>query len=163
MIPFEELLKKTRSRDPKWKVPNTLLCLDPGHTTGVAVFRDGRLTDCPQVQTVADDQLLWQNLLELFAETQPTRIVCEDYKIYAHKLKQHTNASVWTLRLIGGIDLWAHMHNIPITYQMASMAKGFCQDGKLKRWGFWATGMRHSRDAIRHGCYYLLFGKGDNK
>jgi hypothetical protein len=26
----------------------------------------------------------------------------------------------------------------------------------LKKWDFWKPGMRHSRDAIRHGIYWLL-------
>jgi hypothetical protein len=42
---------------------------------------------------------------------------------------------------------------------MASQAKAFVTDQKLKEWGFWKEGMRHSRDAIRHGLYFLLFYK----
>jgi hypothetical protein len=46
-----------------------------------------------------------------------------------------------------------------IHYQMATTAKTFVTDEKLKQWGFWQEGMRHSRDAIRHGLYFLLFYK----
>ena len=45
---------------------------------------------------------------------------------------------------------------IPIAYQMAFQGKGFATDARLKEWGFWKEGMKHSRDAIRHGIYYLL-------
>ena len=51
------------------------------------------------------------------------------------------------------------MNNIPTHKQMASTAKTFATDKKLREWGFWERGMRHARDAIRHGCYFLLFYK----
>ena len=35
-------------------------------------------------------------------------------------------------------------------------AKGFVTDAKLKEWGLWQDGLRHSRDAIRHGIYFLV-------
>ena len=177
---FEELLLKHRGVD--YTPPETLLCLDPGFTTGVAVFTNGKLTHWEQVTTITDykttPHLQWDNLLDLFARIKPTKIVCEDYRIYTHKLDQHNFSGVDTLRLIGGIDMLAQVGypiavdarvlemNLPvsITYQMASMAKGFCTDDKLKHWNYWQPGMKHSRDAIRHGCYYMLFNKeGQNE
>lgn len=164
-----ELVKKRRGES--YVPPGTLLCLDPGFTTGVAVFRNGILAPGIQVETIVSingkNDIKWDNLLNLFKEVRPTRVVCENYRIYAHKLDQHTNSSVDTLRLIGGIDMLCKLspiilgtnEPIPIRYQMASEAKGFCTDDKLKRWGMWQKGMRHSRDAVRHGCYYLLFNK----
>lgn len=138
-------------------IPARTLCLDPGHTTGVAVFDKAKLTEALQVSTIEDKQILWYNTFDLIKRTQPTLVVCEDYKVYHKKLEAHSFSPVLTLRLIGGIEFVCHQLNIPIKYQMAATAKGFCTDEKLKRWGFWQTGLRHSRDAIRHGCYSLLF------
>lgn len=36
----------------------------------------------------------------------------------------------------------------------AGLAKTFADDVKLAAWGFDAPGMRHAKDAIRHGCYF---------
>lgn len=161
---FKTLLQRHKGKD--FVAPERLLCLDPGHTTGVALFVNGELSHCEQVATVIKTtlgtKLLWENLLDLFVRTNPTAVVCENYRVYQHKLKQHSNSSVETLRVIGGIDLlcglgWEGHEPVPIKYQMASQAKGFVTDEKLKSWGMWQKGMRHSRDAVRHGCYYLLF------
>jgi hypothetical protein len=155
---FEELLKKTRKN---YTPPERLLCLDPGFTTGVALFTNGTLTSWEQVRTIETEteKINWMNLQDLFNRMKPTHIICEDYRIYAHKLDQHTFSSVTTLRLIGGIELLSLLDHVPIDYQMAMQAKGFCTDDKLKTWGYWQPGMKHSRDAIRHGCYFMLFNK----
>jgi len=149
------------------KIPQRLLCLDPGETTGWALFENGLLTKCDQEKTVDTDKLIWHNLEKLFYAHKPTQVVCEDYRIYAHKLERHSNSQVMTLRLIGGIDLLCENNDamrdagfgwfsIPIHYQMAAQAKGFITDDRLKDWGMWQEGMKHSRDAIRHGLYYLV-------
>lgn len=164
---YLELLQ--RYRKGLYVPPERLLCLDPGFTTGVAVFENGELSSWEQVTTIVQHTngttIKWADLVSLLIRVQPTLVVCENYRIYEHKLDQHSNSSVDTLRLIGGIDLlcsqgWdAFAPPVPIVYQMATQAKGFCTDDKLKEWGYWQKGMRHSRDAIRHGCYYMLFNK----
>jgi hypothetical protein len=165
MNSYEELLNKIYAGAPD-ALPKSLLCLDPGETTGWALFENGKLTRWGQAKTVIGTTapgrkkgpkvMNWSELQDLFEFTEPTAVVCEDYKIYAHKLDRHTFSSVETLRLIGGIDMTCAMKELPLAYQMAVQAKGFVTDAKLKRWGFWIEGMRHSRDAIRHGIYYLF-------
>lgn len=163
MIQFATLLEKCRRAETP--IPERLLCLDPGHTTGWCLFENGELTKWGQSDTVInrkgsnEGEISWEAMLDIFKETKPTAIICEDYRVYAHKLDRHTNSPVLTLRLIGAIDFYAWDSDIPINYQMASTAKGFATDAKLKEWDFWQEGMRHSRDAIRHGIYYLLFSK----
>lgn len=177
MINFQELFQKTRGN---LQVPERLLCLDPGETTGWALFEESSLVRWGQIVTVQKEQLKWNNLGNLFVEQKPTAVVCENYRIYDHKLARHTFSPVLTLRLIGGIDClcrfgwyenlgphyideyggyrdYYEQHTCPIYYQMATQAKGFVTDDKLKQWGFYDSSMRHARDAIRHGCYFLLF------
>jgi len=172
MLAYQELLQARYKKDPS-KIPHRLLCLDPGETTGWAVFVDGFLTDWGQSPTVilstdkganqGEKILNWPILYSLFADTNPKQVICEDYKVYAHKLDQHTYSSVYTLRLIGGIDMlcalgWgSYPIPVPISYQMAAQHKGFVTDEKLKEWDMWRPGMKHSRDAIRAGIYFLLF------
>jgi hypothetical protein len=180
MLSWNEIFKACRGDHA---TPERLLCLDPGETTGWALFEHQQLVRWEQIETVKDEQIIWKNLIDLFIDTNPTYIVCEDYRIYEHKLARHSFSPVLTLRLIGGIDLLSFMGwyvqavdrvyadsrdkstnflmrcTCPIHYQMATTAKGFVTDDKLKYWDFWQDGMRHSRDAIRHGCYFLLFYK----
>lgn len=178
-------------------IPDRLLCLDPGETTGWCLFEKGELIKYNQEDTVilsTDGKqgtkiIDWRCLEDLFFFTAPTKVVCENYRIYAHKLERHSFSQVETLRLIGGIDQLCHTgwfdkhypddygidgdptnlegdpnevrafnyhQPISIDYQMAVQAKGFVTDERLKEWGFWLPGMRHSRDAIRHGIYWLL-------
>lgn len=87
-------------------------------------------------------------------------VIYENYRVYAHKLERHSNSEVYTLRLVGVIEYLCDVkHKIPYYNQMAQQAKGFVTDDKLKKWGYYRQGLRHARDAIRHGCYFLLFDK----
>lgn len=170
---FQDLYKLRRGEA---QMPSRILCLDPGETTGWAFFENTQLVRWGQITTVENEKICWDTLDTLFADICPDFVVCEDYRIYQHKLARHSFSPVLTLRLIGGIDLlcnsgWYVYNGIdefdhsydrytcPIHYQMATTAKTFCTDERLKSWGFYQEGMRHSRDAIRHGCYFLLFNK----
>lgn len=154
MIPFLDLLYKRRGAD--FKAPKRLLCLDPGETTGWAVFEEGKLTAAGQARTIDG----WEVIHQLFVDIKPTMVIFENYRVYAHKLERHSNSEVYTLRLVGVIEFISEMlFAIPHYNQMAQQAKGFTNDDKLKAWGFYSKGQRHSRDAIRHGCYFLLFDK----
>lgn len=155
MIPFTELLYKRRGS--AFEPPERLLALDPGHTTGWAVFEGGEPTASGQVATEAEG---WECIYRLFQDTNPTMVVYENYRIYAHKLARHSNSEVYTLRLIGAIEFICEvLCKIPYYNRMAQEAKGFVTDEKLKKWGYYKTGEKHARDAIRHGCYFLLFDK----
>lgn len=165
MIQFAELLA-SRLKGTARKVPGRLLCLDPGHTTGWSFFEDGTCRMSGQITTVVDRQgnnegtIHWEPLARLIEQLEPDWIICEDYRVYAHKLDRHTNSQVLTLRIIGAIDFMArHRLQIPITYQSAAAAKGFVTDAKLKGWGMWPGANKHAADSIRHGCYFLLFNK----
>lgn len=150
--PWNTFLKRAgRSKGPP---PSTLLALDPGETTGWALFRDGTLTGAGQFRvssvTVFD---------RLFDRFQPDQLVVEQYRIYPWRSKQHQWSDVPTLRYIGAIQHAAALRGIPIHFQMAQLVKVFCTNTKLKQWGLHKDGLKHADDAIRHGCYYLLFAK----
>ena len=136
--------------------PSLLLSLDPGETTGWATFKDGKLHEWGQIPTLGD----WAEIRDLILRISPTYIVCENYRVYEHKLERHANSEVFTLRLLGVIEYLCWEHEISLIYQMAAVAKTFCTDARLKEWDFWQPGMKHARDAIRHGCYFLIFNKG---
>lgn len=156
-LSFTDLLERLRGDH---KIPERLLCLDPGKTTGWCVFEKGQLTKWGQVENCYDDKNIdIKGMMNLFEEIQPDFILYEDYRVYNNKLERHAFSPVMTVRLLGLIETYCQMNNIPSHKQMATTAKNFCTDAKLEAWGFWQRGMRHARDAIRHGTYFLLFYK----
>ena len=163
---FKEFLHKTRSNSVGYRSPRKLLSIDPGHTTGWSIFENGDMTSCGQVDTVIDRRgnnegtVDWRAVEKLVLFHNPTHVLYEDYRVYGHKLDRHSNSQVLTIRIIGVIDYLARIHlGAEVTHQSASVAKGFCDDKKLKMWGLYTKGQRHSRDSIRHAVYYLLFNK----
>lgn len=159
---YKEILQRLYAKCPE-KLPERLLALDPGETTGWSLWVDGQYKDGGQLETVVlstESQgvkvLNWAPLKELFVTTKPTLVVYENYRIYSHKLDRHSFSEVETLRLIGGIDLICWEESIPVANQMAVQAKSFITDDKLKAWDFWLKGLKHSRDSMRHALYYII-------
>ncbi len=138
-----------------------VLALDPGETTGWAKFsatpEQAVLEDYGQTKTwpIVDGV---SGISELLQQHTPTILVIESYRVYEWKVEDHSWSSVPTLQLIGCIKTLSIQHNKPVYEQTAQIAKNFCTDERLKLWGMYPKGLRHARDAIRHGIYYLLFG-----
>jgi hypothetical protein len=138
-----------------------LLALDPGETTGVACYsctkEEAVLVHASQIKTwpLEKGVLTFQ---ELVKQLSPAKVVFESYQVYEWKTDDHTWSQIPTVQVIGMIQTILIQHNIPYTTQTAQVAKGFCDDAKLKSWGYYQPGLRHARDAIRHATYYLLFG-----
>ena len=141
-----------------------VLCLDPGETTGWAVFTDGELTDCGQWPTMTPPELA-DSIAAVHYDGDGSgqtlsKIVYEEYRVRGNKFKEHVGSEVVTIQHIGAIKVVAAELDVPTFKQTPGMAKGFATDGKLQRWDLYQTGMRHSNDAIRHGCYWHLFAAG---
>lgn len=138
-----------------------LLALDPGETIGVASFT---CSDDEAVLTHASQIKGWpleagvSNFIELVEAIKPDHVVFESYQVYSWKTDDHTWSQVPTVQVIGMIRTILIQDEILYSSQTAQVAKGFCDDNKLKLWGYYTPGLRHARDAIRHACYYLLFG-----
>lgn len=139
-------------------VDASILVFDPGHTTGWATFHGTVLTNSGQIDTDEIGKVI-TNAGPLFQTYAPKIVVMEDYRVYSWKQKQHVGSEMLTTRVIGALEILAIQSLVPtMKKQPASVAKGFCTDDKLKEWGYYKPGERHARDAIRHGCYYILFG-----
>lgn len=140
-----------------------LLALDPGETTGIACFATNHsegstaLVHASQIKTWPLEAGV-ENLWDLLNTLKPDSVVFESYQVYEWKSKDHVWSQIPTVQVIGMIKTLCIQKGIPYYQQTAQVAKGFCTDDKLTQWGFWQTGLRHARDAIRHACYFLLFG-----
>lgn len=145
---FQEL----RRKNPKAPTPpKTLLCFDPGGTTGWAIFKEGNYFISDQFKTTFED------LENVVIRARADLILFEEYILYEH-VKQD-GSTLYTPRVIGVIEHLAYQHRVPITWQQASDIKQVqFNDDRLKEWGFFRTGHPHANDATRHGCRYLLRG-----
>ena len=126
---FSSLLKKTRG--PDWIPPIRLVALDPGETCGLAFFNCGELDTVEQVNLNFKEHN-WDPLINRICELMPDVVVYEDYKIYPGKLGTHTLSGVPTLKVIGAIEFLCSHNKYKSISMMASTAKGFVSDIKLK-------------------------------
>ncbi len=157
---FQELATQIREQKGLPAVTSlwTTLCFDPGHTTGWAAFTQLDLDASGEIDT-NDITKATHEVELLISEHCPDMIVIEDYRVYKWRAKHHAGSDMLTTRVIGCIETLAIMSQYPnVVKQPAHIAKGFCTDKKLKEWGMYVKGEKHARDAIRHGCFYLLFG-----
>jgi len=163
IVPFAELVKAHRSKATRNAAATStgvpeypILAIDPGQTSGVAAFSECCLQWCTQIKTY-EVRASVGALLNLIAMAKPKTIIVEDYRVYKWRMKQHVGSSLVTPRVIGAIEAISGLCGIPLVKQPPQVAKAFCSDEKLKSWGYYVTGKPHARDAIRHGCYFLLF------
>lgn len=157
---FDTLVTAVREKkDLEPYNPETrLLSFDPGHTTGWCLYVGTKQVHVGQIITKSIPQCV-ENVENLFAETQPTAIVMEDYRVYKWRAQHHAGSDMLTTRVIGSIETIAVQHFMPeITKQPAHIAKRWCTDEKLKQWEMYVKGQKHARDAVRHATYFILFG-----
>lgn len=160
---FHKLLELAE-RERGLRFIGRLLALDPGHTTGWCFFEGADLLYAGQIPTKEPEDAT-KNILDLYVRWQPDIVVLEDYRVYKWRAKHHAGSDLVTSRVIGCIETLAIMYatqyqrpSITVIKQPAQVAKGFCTDSKMKDWGFFQTGLKHASDAIRHACYFQLFG-----
>ena len=158
---FKELLtKQINSYKPGWKIPHILLALDPGLTMGYSIFKDGELFRHGIINWEIPVHS-YNYLLAVITNYSPNVVVCEDYRLYANRVNAQLGSQIPTIKIIGAIEMLCGQNKIPLFKMMASQAKGFCTDLKLKEWGYYKKVNRHSRDSIRCGCHWLLFHRDD--
>jgi len=151
-------LSRQKEREP---FAGSLFCLDPGNTTGWAIFNGCILHGYGEWKTDSAAEIggLLHAELESFI---PYMVIYEDYRVYKWKKDQHAGSHLLVPRLIGVVEYICSYVGIPFVAQMAHQAKHFCTDSKLRDWDMYPKGQQHARDAIRHGIYYILFGRHSN-
>lgn len=124
-----------------------ILVVDPGDTTGVAVFNlDGELVNKFQVD--------FFGLALLLPEYPITRIVVEDYRLRAGKQAQQTGSRFQAVQVIGALKYHAYLHNIG--FELATI--------QAKTLGSMYSGVKppsdhkksHEIDAYNIGIYWLV-------
>lgn len=134
--------------------------IDPGETTGICCLQGGKFIAAEQLPTKEllpgiDEVAGW------LKEYDPDVVVMEDYRVYSWESDKHKWAALHTPKLIGAVHTICYYQRRPLTLRMAQAAKGFVTDKKLEEWGLYKKAKRHSRDALRHAIYHLIFSKDE--
>ena len=128
--------------------------LDPGKHCGFAFMELGdKLHQCGLVM---DDYHYVSELLDMIDRFNPNVLVIEDFRLSPHKAMQQSWDKMETPRIIGILDYWAWQRGLPVIFQQPSTKQAF-PDARLKKMGLYQSNI-HTRDAIRHGLYFLHFG-----
>lgn len=124
-----------------------ILALDPGGTTGWAIFSD---------DTIYGGQLAGQHHYDLYLlmrDRDPNVIV---YETFEYRNKSRSGLVLDSKEYIGIIKLYAEINEVDIKAQTPAQAKGFVTDDKLKKLKLYQPGMPHLNDAMRHLIYYII-------
>lgn len=133
----------------------TILALDPGETTGVAIW-EGSLERVEMFQLETKDVgQAFDTLREVVCHFKPDHIRAEEYRVYNWMAESHSWSVLHTPQLIGAIRVLAHLEKVPLTLKLAQHAKATWNDSVLKQSGCYTPGLKHARDACRHLLFYM--------
>lgn len=138
-----------------------VLALDPGGTTGWAVFEvhpdamggdpDIRIMsnilfwEAGQFTGKQDDQI--DAIVDLVNHWPHARLVTEDFKLRQLNAQLDPVEINATLRWAIRPRYWVKQH--------ASLAMATVTDDRQKAWGYWLPGQEHARDAVKHAITFL--------
>lgn len=128
-----------------------MICYDPGHTTGWAIFEDNKLLSAGESED-------WKDVREQLDTGQFDLVLIEEFKLYPWKAKHKSWDTFTEIEVIGVIKEYCHYNKIEVELQLAAQ-KDFFSNDKLKKL-FGNIPSRHAKDAVRHGLVYYTFGGG---
>lgn len=153
-----------RQRGAQIRAGLRVLAFDPGETTGHAYFSSCELVECGQLEPLEGTrQPDLMAAYKLVVNRDPDVIIYERFGLYESKAVQQIGSTFPTVEVIGVIKLGAlRLDGTEVISYPAATAKSFFTDARLKDMGLlpeYAHKNRHAADAIRHACYYIVFGE----
>ena len=134
-----------------YQVFEHFIALDPGETTGVAIYtigkREGTINRFWKRMQITDLKDLWRVL----AVEEPKVVA---YEMFTQSLGAGST-NFGAVEAIGVIKLYGALTDKELVPQ-ARQVKNFWTDEKIKQCGLWEPGMKHAMDATRHMLYYLM-------
>lgn len=139
----------------------TFLALDPGVTTGYAIFDhdeyDFELIESGQIQYSLEGFIdKW--ISAAFGSVD--YVVCESFSLREglYGVNLAPTYVIGALEALVVTDRWHGKPPIDIIYQEPKL-KPLCDDDRLKKLGLHKKGMPHRNDAVRHGIIHLRNNK----
>lgn len=134
----------------------TMLSLDPGGTTGVAIIEYG--TESYEVIKTLQIRNGLQGFLDFhwdeLEDWEFDEIVCESFDLREGVY----GADLSPVYIIGALEALYPKAVNKIIYQKPSQ-KSLCEDDRLRKLGLHEPGRPHANDAVRHGIIYLRNSK----
>jgi hypothetical protein len=145
-----------------------VIALDPGGTTGVAIFQRTEHADL--------DNGTWERfelkpghhrtLWELLTGGGPwTTVIWERFMYQRRELDKGVSLSLASVEYIGICKLYEDFHEEDVTFveQTPAQAKNLWTDNKLKTLGLYMASAPHANDATRHLLYWLTVNRGERQ
>lgn len=136
------------------------LAIDPGKTTGMALWVPGDLPVPVSAEYGVEDAIKHTLAVLTCNERAAHRhyrpeVVIEDFVISERTIKSSRQTE--PLDILGWVKIECRRRNIPLTLQSAAQAKSFATAAKLKKLGWYhPTKGGHANDALRHLLVYLV-------
>ena len=137
-----------------------ILSIDPGGTTGVAIYESGqfRSLEIPDGKAAF---YRWFGGITDSADLEDLTVVCESFTIPTATASKSRQDDPYMI--LGYLSGWCLLHSVPLHVQSPGQAKSFSTDSKLRRIG-WYEGTKggHANDAARHLLVYLVTHRSDH-
>lgn len=125
-----------------------IVALDPGATTGIAIFHNHTL--------IKTDERTDHDTLELIDTLAPAlrHLIIEDWRLQPDKARTMIGSPMPTARTIGALQWIAHTHQLPVHLQQPALKQAGYAQASRRGWDLPPTG-GHQRDAAIHGWLWL--------
>lgn len=124
-----------------------ILAIDPGLTTGFAIFDQ----QSPMEGFAWQAKLDHVEFVDELNEQWPNIIVCESF-VHTHR----TGVDYTPVEMIGLVKWHAQKRGILLVLQTPAYGKAFFSDDKLKKIHAYKAGMPHAMDALRHLHQFMM-------
>jgi len=148
-----------------------IIALDPGGTTGVAIYERTSGSN-----READNDFTWETrqlsgvhhdtLWDLLENEGPwTTVIYERFMYQRRELDRGVSLVLDSVEYIGVVKLWhlRHLEEVDLVCQTPAQAKNLWTDQKLKRLELYKANAPHANDATRHLLYYLTVTRGERQ
>lgn len=141
-------------------------------TTGWSIFEYNELLFGEIKATDYESaEAYWDRHLTYIHNIKPDVVVCESFNLQPSKAKQQSWSALETPQLIGLLRWYCWSNNIKMVLQKPLIKQRFTDDvleymGYAEKRGgmYYIKGEKtnlHMRDSIRHGLYYMRYGKDE--
>ena len=118
-----------------------VLSIDPGETTGIAFFHNGKV--------LANTFEGWSKVDHYIRKLQPTVIVVENFRLRRHAALSLVGSTFPVCQALGVVKYLAQYHSIPLVVQSPAVMTAMHRVVRPR------GSSEHTLDALKHGLAYL--------
>lgn len=138
----------------------TVVALDPGGTTGVAVL-DSPVPEIHRDQVDTSSPRGLADIWDILNIAGPEEIVMERFQFRYGGGR--SKVVLTPVEVVGVVKLYCAMKNIALYLQTPAQAKKLITDDKIRKLDLWIPGHPHAMDATRHLLYHLIVTRREKR